>query len=460
MSTTIRTESQAHPIARFSSRVHQVLDGLTDAPAWSMTPAEQRTVLVDLTRAEARLAGLRLRVLAAADRNDIAAESGATSTGAWLAHQTRQTRGAAHAEVKLALALDTGYPATRDALAAGLVDAAQAAVIVRSVQALPEHRRRCLDRDRAERHLVHAAGEFDHQALKVLGRRVFEVIDPEAADLAEGRRLEAEETAAARSTYLQLSANPDGSHTGRFKIPALHAAMLTKMLHAFTNPHQQHARTDQDTPGVHPGHRDQRRPSQPGRPAKRSRPEQLGEAFCRLLERLPADRLPLTGGMSATVVVLLDYDRLLTGLGTAVLDTGQPISAGLARQLACESGLIPAVWRRALGSPSVVLDLGRRTRLHTEAQRTALTIRDRGCTTQGCDRPAAWCHAHHDQPWSARRTHQRRPTAGCSAPSTTARPTHPATTPPTCPPDRSSSTDGRDGFVGSLVASLVATGGA
>ncbi len=142
MSTTIRTESQAHPIARFSSRVHQVLDGLTDAPAWSMTPAEQRTVLVDLARAEARLAGLRLRVLAAADRNDIAAESGATSTGPGCAHQTRQTRGAAHAEVKLALALDTGYPATRDALAAGLVDAAQATVIVRSVPALPDTGRR------------------------------------------------------------------------------------------------------------------------------------------------------------------------------------------------------------------------------------------------------------------------------------------------------------------------------
>ena len=53
-----------------------------------------------------------------------------------------------------------------------------------------------------------------------------------------------------------------------------------------------------------------------------SRPERLGEAFCRLLERIPADRLPLTGGMSATVVVLLDYDQLLTGLGTATLDTG------------------------------------------------------------------------------------------------------------------------------------------
>ena len=181
----------------------------------------------------------------------------------------------------------------------------------------------------------------------------------------------------------RLCANPDGSHTGRFKIPALHAAMLTKMLHAFTNPH-------------HPNPQQ----SGPVDPPRVSRPERLGEAFCRLLERVPGDRLPLSGGMSATVVVLLDYDRLLSGLGTAVLDTGQPVSAALARQLACEAGLVPAVWARALGSPSVVLDLGRRTRLHTEPQRTALTIRDRGCTTQGCDRPAAWCHAHHDVAWS------------------------------------------------------------
>ncbi|QWZ09664.1 HNH endonuclease [Nocardioides panacis] len=382
MSTTIRTEDQAHPIARFSTRVHQVLDGLASAPAWSMTPDEQRAVVVGLARAEARLAELRLRVLAAADRNDVAADSAATSTGAWLAQVTRRSRGAAHAEVALAVALDTGFDVTRDALAAGRVDPAQATVIVRSIQALPQGVS-VVDRGRTEAHLVRAAGEFDAAALKVLGRRVLEVIDPDAADLAEGRRLEAEEAAAARATFLQLSANPDGSHTGRFKIPALHAAMLTKMLHAFTHPRHQHQHQHQ-----------------PNSRVRLSRPERLGEAFCRLLERVPADRLPVAGGMSATVVVLLDYDRLLSGLGTATLDTGQPLSAGAARQLACEAGIVPAVWRRVLGSPSVVLDLGRRTRLHTEAQRTALTIRDRGCTTVGCDRPAAWCHAHHDQPWS------------------------------------------------------------
>jgi hypothetical protein len=92
MSSSSGLERQPHPIAGFAARLHTVLDTLADAPAWSMTPGEQRYALTELTRAEARLAELRFRVLAAADRSDVAADTAATSTGAWLAHATRQTR--------------------------------------------------------------------------------------------------------------------------------------------------------------------------------------------------------------------------------------------------------------------------------------------------------------------------------------------------------------------------------
>ena len=53
-----------------------------------------------------------------------------------------------------------------------------------------------------------------------------------------------------------------------------------------------------------------------------------------------------------------------------------------------------------LSGKSKPLDLGRRRRLHTESQRLAMSIRDKGCTAQGCERPPAMCHAHHDTPWS------------------------------------------------------------
>src|SRR5919107_2757599 len=239
MSSTTGLERQPHPIAGFAARAHAVLDTLADAPAWSMTQDEQRFSPTGLARLQARIAELHLRVLAAADRSDIAAESAASSTAAWLAHQTRQTRAGAHADVLRAQALGGGFGATRDALADGLVDVAQARVVIRAVQALPDtvdaH-----DRGRAEKHLIDLAGEHDAKTLKLLGRRVFEVLDPDAADAEEGRRLQAEEDAAARKTYLQVCDNGDGTHTGRFKIPTLHAAMLTKMLSGFTNPRHRH----------------------------------------------------------------------------------------------------------------------------------------------------------------------------------------------------------------------------
>ena len=45
------------------------------------------------------------------------------------------------------------------------------------------------------------------------------------------------------------------------------------------------------------------------------------------------------------------------------------------------------------------LNLSRKVRLATHDQWIAITIRDRGCVAPGCDRPAAWCQAHHLRWW-------------------------------------------------------------
>ncbi|HEX5562899.1 MAG TPA: DUF222 domain-containing protein, partial [Nocardioidaceae bacterium] len=215
MSTTVDT-LVGHPVVDFTTRLHARLDGLVEAPVWSMSAGEVRSVLVDLARGQARLEALRLRVLAAGDSADIAAASAATSTGAWLAHATRTPRGVAHADVKLAAALDEDLTACRDALAAGVVDGEQVRVIARAVAGLPEAAV-ALDPSlpgRAERHLLDLAGEFDARALRRLARHVLEVLDPGAADLALGKRLDAEERAAARRRFLELFDNGDGTHTG------------------------------------------------------------------------------------------------------------------------------------------------------------------------------------------------------------------------------------------------------
>ena len=125
-------------------------------------------------------------------------------------------------------------------------------------------------------------------------------------------------------------------------------------------------------------------------------PQRLGQAFTELIQRYPADRLPQAGGLNATVVVLMDYDTLLSGLKAAKLDTGETLSPALARQLACEAGIIPAV----LGGKSEVLDLGRSRRFHTKAQRIALTIEQGGCIEEGCDAAPALTQIHHPRPFA------------------------------------------------------------
>jgi hypothetical protein len=51
------------------------------------------------------------------------------------------------------------------------------------------------------------------------------------------------------------------------------------------------------------------------------------------------------------------------------------------------------------GAPTQPLDVGRTTRVVQPAQRTALAVRDGGCVFPGCDRPLAWCEAHHLVHW-------------------------------------------------------------
>jgi hypothetical protein len=54
-----------------------------------------------------------------------------------------------------------------------------------------------------------------------------------------------------------------------------------------------------------------------------------------------------------------------------------------------------------LGGPSQPLDVGRKSRLHTEAQRTVMSVIQGGtCAIDGCDRPAAWSEGHHLKAWS------------------------------------------------------------
>ncbi len=367
-----------HVISRLTGAVLDAFARVEDAPAWSMSPEEQRQTMVELDRLGSMVAELSLRVLAAGDKAGIGDDSGASSTAAWLAHTTRQNRALTGAQIRLAEALDTRFRATRAALAQGRVNPDQARVIVSCVDDLPDD----VDpswRALAESHLIEQASLVDAKTLRILGRRIFDVLDPESADEREGKKLEEEERRARERTRFTMHDNGDGTHSGTFKLPDLHAAILRKALQGLAAPKRVgEARLDPETG------------------EKRPYPQLLGRAFCELLERYPADRLPHAGGNNATILVTIDYEFLLKGIGAATLDDGTKISASEARRLACGAGIIPMV----LGGDSVPLDIGRGRRLFDQYQRMALAKRDGGCTAENCDRPPAWCHAHHDLLWS------------------------------------------------------------
>ncbi len=277
--------------------------------------------------------------------------------------------------MRLALDLER-FPVVRDALAAGDLVVEQAQVIVAALGELNPD----LDYDvraQAQARLVVLAREHDAKSLRILGRRILEVLDPVAADEAEAKKLAAADAKAAATARFTMSEDGHGRVHGRFTIPAAQGAMLKKILLALAAPKHLAATQGAGVERV------------PG-------PQRMGRAFGEFIERYPTEEVPAAGGVNATVVVTMDLATLLGGLKAASLDTGERISADQARRLACEAGIIPAV----LGGQSQVLDLGRRRRFHTASQRIALALEQGGCTADGCDWPPGMCHAHHDLPWS------------------------------------------------------------
>ncbi|CCQ47822.1 HNH endonuclease [Pseudarthrobacter siccitolerans] len=161
---------------------------------------------------------------------------------------------------------------------------------------------------------------------------------------------------------------------------------------------------------------------------RRTRPQKQLEGLVGAAKlALATNTLPATGGNRPQIIATINYQDLFphptptntstatstaTGTGTdAGTDTNTgtqtgtgtgnfvftgPVAAATLRKIACDADIIPAL----LGTHGELLDLGRKTRLFTPAQRTALTARDQGCAFPNCTIPAPWCEAHHITYWS------------------------------------------------------------
>ena len=375
-----------HLVDRGVAVIAGALTDLDEVSLLGLDQAATAASLVEIAAAEARLGELKHRVLAHASQVRVEEATGAATTATWLARATRTTVRSSRRAVHLAAALES-YERLREGYAAGAVNTEQAEVIARALDALPTDIPNTV-KAAAEQRLVDLAAQHDACDLRVLGDRVLDVVAPAVADAHEAARLEAEERAAARRTMLTMTPDGQGSVHGRFTVPELHAGMLRKQLLALVV-HDKPALAS--TPATTVEQEEDERPE----PVKAATAVELGAALCELLERLDGSQVPEMS-TGATVVVTMTLETLTGGLAAATLDTGDRIAAHTARRLACEAGIVPVV----LGGRREVLDVGRRKRLFTRAQRIALATRDKGCTAAGC-RTAAWfCHAHHDRPWA------------------------------------------------------------
>jgi hypothetical protein len=128
-------------------------------------------------------------------------------------------------------------------------------------------------------------------------------------------------------------------------------------------------------------------------PAQR-RADALGEVCRQWLDR--SDR-PTVAGERPHLTVTVGAEAL-RGAPEPIgeLDHVDPVSSDTARRIACDASLMRVV----LNGRSEPLDVGRRTAIVPPAMRRAVIVRDRHCRFPGCDRPHAWCDAHHVVHWA------------------------------------------------------------
>lgn len=364
-----------HQIIECASDISAAIKSADGVEPTFMRTSEKEAALVALVEARSQLEALTLRVLASAD--DVADTHGLAQAADWVAMQTRVTRREARADQALARGLEQ-HPSIAAALGRGGIRSAQARAIVEAIDHLPATVATAT-RDEARSVLLGLAADHDARDLKRLGKRILDVIAPEVGEANEAAALEAEESRADATASWTMTDDGEGRCHGRFTLPSHIGKILRRQLLALANPAR---------------HCDDELKDDHGKWKPLSR--RLGEALVDYVERYPVDRTPMTAGVNATVVITMTLEQLLGEHRTALLDDGSRMSAGQARRLACEAGIVPVV----LGTASQPLDLGRAARLFTKAQRIALGLRDGGCTARSCETSASGCHAHHDDPWS------------------------------------------------------------
>ncbi len=123
------------------------------------------------------------------------------------------------------------------------------------------------------------------------------------------------------------------------------------------------------------------------------------DAFTELITRaVRASDMSRVAGSETLVqvhTVVTDDDR---GHGAGWADgIDEPLAPSVVERMLCHSPIVGTVF----SGRGAVLHHGKTRRLFTAAQVRAATARDGGCIWLGCDRPPAYCEAHHVDAWQS-----------------------------------------------------------
>ena len=349
------------------SELRSAIESLRAETLAELPDARIEEDFAELHRVVDQLEVERLRRLAEIERRGLFSRDGHLSAAAWLAAGFHLAWGTARDQVLIARALEQ-MPRARRALDAGEVSMSAMGVLARAREADPE----AFARDeallvRAAR--IHSIPDLGRVAAYWRQRVERERACSGAEALRARRRLHA-------SVSLMGMVRVDGDldpETGETLITALGAVLDAES--------RSRAQADDRT-------------------AAQRRADALGE-ICR--QWLDLGQRPTVAGerphltLTVGAQMLREPAEAVGGSGTTCeLDHAGPVDPELARRLACDA----SVMRVVLAGGSEPLDVGRRTPVVPAPMRRAVIVRDRGCRFPGCDRPQAWCDAHHVLHWA------------------------------------------------------------
>ena len=342
------------------SELRSALEDLRSETLTGLPDARIEDEFAELVRIGELLELERLRRLVEIQRRGLHRRDGHLSLTAWLAGQFKVGWGPARMQARFASAMEH-MPVTVRAVEDGDISVSEAQMLVVARREDPEIF------ERTEAQLVRAATDHSVGDLaRVIGFWRQRVERERGRDgdegLRAGRRLHASRTLGG---MVRIDGDLD-PETGESVLTALSAVMDAEV---------RASATDERTP-----------------PQRRA--DALGE-ICR--GWLDLANRPTVGGERPHVTVTMDVGALTDPLGAhGEFDHAGPVGAGLVRSLACDA----SVMRVVMAGPSQPLDVGRRTSVVGPAMRRAVIVRDRTCRFPGCDRPHAWCDAHHIVHWA------------------------------------------------------------